>query len=289
MSSWVRQVKAIPSRRVVMAAGIMLGGMFATELSAMVANAWRLAPGIATAVGASTLAGAATGLGAAAIVIMRDLTQRLRAKLIGFSAGVMLAAAVLSLVWPALSIAFAASERGTALAMVAAAAVAGALAIRAADRLLPHTHPGLAGEKAKLWLMVVAIALHNIPEGFAVGASYAGGDTLGAATALAIGLQNIPEGLVVAAALAMLGYTAIAAITVATLTGLAEPIGALIGAASAGVADPALPIALAAAGGAMLFVVLHEMIPEAVRLGHLRVAAHAAGVGIVLMIALSAL
>jgi len=287
MSSLVRQVKAISPRHAVLAAGVMLGGLLFAALGAALANAWRTAPGIATAFGASALAGAATGLGAVAIVFMRNLNQRLRAKLLGFSAGVMLAAAVLSLLWPALTIAFAASARGSALAVVVAAAVAGALAIRVADRLLPHTHPGFAGEKAKLWLMVVAIALHNIPEGFAVGASYAGGDALGAATAIAIGLQNVPEGLVVAAALAMLGYTPIAAIAVATLTGLTEPVGALVGAAAAGTADTALPIALAGAGGAMLFVVLHEMIPEAVRLDRIGVAASAAVSGIALMIALA--
>lgn len=290
MSTLVRQVKAIPVRGAAMlAATLAVASFIAIALGAAIGDAWRASAQVGAALGASALAGAATGLGALAIVFLPTLTTRLRAGLLGFSGGVMLTAALVSLLWPAFDIALAVSRSSaSALALVATAALAGALVIRGADRLLPHAHPGLAGADAKLWLMVVAIALHNVPEGFAVGASYAGGEALGISTALAIGLQNVPEGLVVAAALAMLGYAPLTAVAVSTLTGLAEPLGAVVGIATAGSAALALPIALAAAGGAMLFVVLHELFPGAIRLGYTRIAVVATYAGVGLMLALGA-
>jgi ZIP family zinc transporter len=140
--------------------------------------------------------------------------------------------------------------------------VAGALAIAAADRALPHRHVGGTERKGAV-LVAVAIALHNLPEGLAVGVAAANGS--GAAATLGIALQNVPEGLVVAAALASLGLGRAVAVAAAVATGLVEPIGGLGGALLADASAAALPWALAFAAGAMGFVVVHEIVPIARR------------------------
>jgi ZIP family zinc transporter len=155
----------------------------------------------------------------------------------------------------------------------------------AIDRRLPHEHavlpPAAAGhtqawqtrgesaEATRAWLMVLAILIHNVPEGLAVGAAYADGSDMSnsASVALAIGLQNMPEGLIVAMALRSLGRSAFTAWGVAALTGLAEPLGAILGLWALGSVPSLYPIGLALAAGAMLFVVSHEIIPETHRDG----------------------
>lgn len=291
MSTLARPFRELQVRRLV-GAGIALtgAGVLAVRLGSAVAEMLRVSPELAAGIAASAIAGAATGVGALTIVFLPRITPALQSALLGFSGGLMLAASLLSLIWPAMQSALAGNLSVTAAgALVLAAASAGALGIRAADRILPHLHPDAAGANSRLWLMVVAIALHNLPEGFAVGAGYGGGDALGLNTALAIGLQNLPEGLVVAMALAILGFGPLPAIAIATLTGLAEPLGALAGGAFAGTAQAALPIALAAAGGAMLFVVFHELLPAAIRARRAAVSLGSAIGGIALMAALGSL
>jgi ZIP family zinc transporter len=217
----------------------------------------------AAALGATALTAAATGLGALPVLAIRALAEAHRATMLGFSAGIMLAASLLSLVVPAFESATALAGAGGAVAIVAGGLAAGAAALRWADRSLPHQHlpATLAGSRARSAMLVaVAIALHNLPEGLAVGAATASGS--GSAVTLGIALQNMPEGLVVATALTSLGIARIAAFGVAFATGLLEPVGGLIGASVAGGAAIALPWALSGAAGAMLFVVLHEMIPQ---------------------------
>ena len=121
----------------------------------------------------------------------------------------------------------------------------------------------------RVWLFVFAIALHNLPEGLAVGVGF-GGDELSDGVALAIGidLQYIPEGLVVAVALMSLGYSRLAAFGVTLLTGLVQPVGGLMGAGAVTLMEGLLPWGLAFAAGAMLFVISHEIIPESHRKGH---------------------
>jgi ZIP family zinc transporter len=203
------------------------------------------------------------------------LTQRGHDGLLGLSAGVMLAAALFSLLLPALDAARQVSTSAAgAPALVGLALLAGGAALWLADRVLPHQHfvksdrPATPVRAKGLRLIIVALALHNVPEGLAVGAGYAGGDALGLATALGIGLQNMPEGLVVASAMLVLGHGWLAAAGVATLTGIAEPLGALVGGALAGGSVLLLPVTLAFAAGAMLFVISHEMVPESHRSGN---------------------
>lgn len=139
----------------------------------------------------------------------------------------------------------------------------------ALDRLLPHIHA--APRESGAWpagsirLMVVAIAVHNLPEGFAVGAGFGGGDALGWGTALSIGMQNIPEGLIVATALWSIGTSRVTAFALALGTGLLEPIGAALGLIAVSASALVLPWALAAAAGAMMFVISEELIPESLK------------------------
>jgi ZIP family zinc transporter len=136
-------------------------------------------------------------------------------------------------------------------------------------------------------LFVVAITLHNFPEGLAVGVSFAGHDIAnGTAMATGIGLQNMPEGLAVAVALLSAGYSRLRSVAVAAATGLVEPIGGMIGAGAVSVAAPVLPMGLAFAAGAMLFVISNEIIPETNRKGYAGYATGGLMVGFVVMMQL---
>ncbi|MDB5487325.1 MAG: family metal transporter, partial [Reyranella sp.] len=161
-----------------------------------------------------------------------------------------------------------------AVTLVIAGILFGAASLWLVHRYLPHEHFVLGRQGPftqrvrRIWLFVIAITLHNFPEGLAVGVGF-GGDDLGKAVALAIGigLQNMPEGLAVAVALLTLNYTKGQAFFVALLTGLVEPIGGLLGAGAVTIAQSLLPWGLAYAGGAMIFVISDEIIPETHRRG----------------------
>lgn len=225
---------------------------------------------------ASLAAGLATGLGGVPVLFGRRLAAAKEDALLGFAAGVMLAAAFFSLINPALA---AAGGRGYgpmgAALVVVAAILSGAICLWLLNRVLPHEHfvtgrAGMGGEAVRrIWLFVLAITLHNFPEGLAVGVGFGGGDVAaGTALALAIGLQNIPEGMAVAVALAGLGYTPREAAWVALLTGLVEPVGGLIGAGAVTISAAVLPWGMGFAAGAMLWVISNEIIPETHRKGH---------------------
>lgn len=140
------------------------------------------------------------------------------------------------------------------------------------DVIVPHGHQDAnathttATNPRTLWLMIAAISLHNLPEGFAVGATAATTDAQANSTALAVALQNIPEGLIVATGLLALGVSTMAAAGIALLTGMIEPVGAVLGAKIVTALPAATPLAMSFAAGAMLFVVLHEMLPQARKL-----------------------
>ena len=234
---------------------------------------------------ASLLAGLATGVGALPILFFKDVSDRVLDIMLGFAAGVMLAASSFSLLIPALKI--------SSVWTVAGGFSLGALTIHLIDRYTPHLHiwSGSEGPKtpklSSLMLMVLAITIHNFPEGMAVGVSFGGGDTTrGILVALAIALQNIPEGLAVAFPLVREGYSRIKSLGIATLTGLVEPVGGLIGVALVSIAEPALPWGLAFAAGAMIFVVSDEIIPESHRKGFEREATFGLIVGFVVMMVL---
>lgn len=219
---------------------------------------------------ASLAAGLATAVGALPILVMRKVSEQQQNLLLGFAAGVMLAASFFSLIIPGIEQAeVAGSSRTGAAATVIAAVLIGAFTIGAIERLLPPLNElglgpkGIAGVSfRRIWLFVAAITLHNFPEGLAVGVSFGGGDTeTGTATALGIGIQNMPEGLAVAVSLAALGYRRRTALGVAFLSGMVEPVGGLLGVAVTASMTSLLPWGLGFAAGAMIFVVASEIVP----------------------------
>lgn len=236
---------------------------------------------------ASLAAGLATGVGALPVLFTKKISDKLLDVLLGFSAGVMLAATSFSLIIPAIDLS------GPWVAVISLAL--GAVVLHLIDRFIPHFHPILGAEGppsrlSKVWLFVLAITIHNFPEGLAVGVSFGGGDAAaGLAIAMAIGLQNMPEGLAVALPLVREGYSRPKALWYGTLTGLVEPVGGLLGVALVSIFHPVLPWALAFAAGAMLFVVSDEMIPESHRRGFEREATFGLITGFVVMMLLDCL
>lgn len=221
----------------------------------------------------SLCAGMATALGAIPVLVMRRPSDQQQNLLLGFAAGVMLAASFFSLILPAIEVARAQGARPAVASMqVAAAVLLGAVAIANLNKWLPPLDslglgpPGIAASTSarRIWLFVAAITLHNFPEGMAVGVSFGGGDfDAGRVTALGIGLQNIPEGLAVAVALTSIGYGRVAAALVAAATGLVEPVAGLIGVSVVTIAQAFLPWGLGLAAGAMIYVVSSDIIPDA--------------------------
>ena len=220
-----------------------------------------------------------TSLGAAIVVFTKRVNPLLMDTSLGFAGGVMIAASYWSLLAPAIDMA---EEAGMIPWLPAAVGfLGGALFMRLVDMVLPHLHLGLPTRDAEgpktSWqrstLLVLAITLHNIPEGLAVGvafgaaASGVGAATVGAAVALAIGigLQNFPEGMAVSLPLRREGMSRRKALWYGQLSGMVEPVAGVLGAAAVMFFYPMLPYALAFAAGAMIFVVIEEVIPESQR------------------------
>ncbi len=223
---------------------------------------------------ASLVAGLGTALGALPLLLVRGIPQRAQDVMLGFAAGVMLAAAFFSLIMPALEGSGATASPQAAVGLVAVGISLGAACLWLVHRWAPHEHfmAGREGPEglrlARIWLFVIAIALHNFPEGLAVGVGFGGGETgRGTALMLGIGLQNMPEGLAVAAALIGVGYGRARAVGVAALTGMVEPLGGFVGIAAVTLVQALLPLALAFAAGAMIWVISDEVIPETHRRG----------------------
>jgi zinc transporter, ZIP family len=243
---------------------------------------------------------ALTALGAAAVFFVRRVHRRLLDGMLGFSGGVMLAASYWSLLAPAIEIADGQGRSGWQIAALGFLAGAGVLFLL--DKSLPHLHPGLARERAEgpttHWqrsvLLVLAITLHNIPEGLAVGVAFgaaAAGTpsaTLGGAIALALGiaLQNVPEGLAVAMPLRAEGTSRWRSFGWGQLSAAVEPLAAVAGAAAVLALAPLLPFALAFAAGAMIYVVVEELVPETARAGNIDLATLCLVLGFVLMMSL---
>jgi len=236
----------------------------------------------------------ATALGTLPVLLSQQFSQRTYDSMLGFGAGVMLAASSFSLVIPALAAAKAQGAGGWgAGGIVGAGILIGAAMLLAIDRLVPHEHfvKGLEGPQARalkrVWLFVLAISLHNLPEGLAIGVAFGGSDPVGA-TALATGIsiQDVPEGMVVALALRSVGYGRWMSAGLGVLSGLVEPMAAVFGAAVIGISASLLPWGLALAAGAMLFVISHEIIPESHRKGHEAFATGGLMLGFVVMMLL---
>jgi ZIP family zinc transporter len=247
----------------------------------------QLVPDIVTmGVIASLLAGAATGIGAIPVLIGGKPSRRTLDIMLGFAAGVMLAASAFSLLVPALV------HPLGGIWVVALGFALGGFFVHVADKFIPHEHfeaghEGPPSAMSRIWLFVIAITIHNFPEGLAVGVAFGAEDMgTGIAIAIAIGLQNIPEGLAVAAPLVREGYSKWKAGGIALLTGLVEPIGGLLGVSVVTFAQFLLPYGLAFAAGAMIFVVSDEIVPESHSGGFARVATIGLMAGFIIMMVL---
>lgn len=222
------------------------------------------------AIAPTIISGGATIIGALGLYGVRRPTRLILDVMLGAAAGVMLAAVSFSLLVPALD-----GQDAWGATSLAAALVLGAMGIWGLHRVLPHEHVvkghegPMSATTRRTTLLVAAVALHNIPEGLAVGVGL-GNDPGGAGLALAGGImvQNLPEGLAVAAALAGLGASRGRAVGLSGLTGVIEVLAGLAGLVLANVATVLLPGLLAGAAGAMLFVVSHEIVPETHRHGN---------------------
>lgn len=240
----------------------------------------------------SLAAGLMTAVGALPVLFGRMPSERSRDTLLGFAAGVMLAASFFSLIVPALDVSEELYGPGVIPAGIAVIGIlAGMGAVALLNELLPHEHFALGPEGPagaslrRVWLFIIAITIHNFPEGLAVGVGFGTGDvSSGLPLAIGIGLQNAPEGLAVAVALIGEGYARLRAFRIAAFTGLVEPVGGLLGAAVVTISEPLLPWGLVFAAGAMLYVISHEIIPETHRRGHQDRATAGLAVGLVIML-----
>jgi len=219
---------------------------------------------------------AATAFGAVLAGVLGDIRQRTQDVMLGLAAGMMLAASAFSLILPGLAAAADLVGEGPAAAGVVVVGLAlGVLLMLGLDFFTPHVHEqtGAKGPEGArvggVWLFVLTIVLHNLPEGMAIGVSLSNGDlSVGLPLTTAIAIQDIPEGLAVAVALRAIGMSRLRAVLVAVASGLMEPIGALVGVGMSTGFPLAYPISMGLAAGAMIFVVSHEVIPETHRNGH---------------------
>ncbi|TLX53438.1 ZIP family metal transporter [Stutzerimonas nosocomialis] len=219
---------------------------------------------------------AATAVGALLAVGFREISGRTQDSMLGFAAGMMLAASSFSLILPGMEAAEAIFGNGPAAALTVVVGLGlGALLMLGLDYFTPHEHESVgrcgpnAARISRVWLFVLAITLHNLPEGMAIGVSFASGDLkVGLPLTTAISIQDIPEGLAVALALRTTGLSAWKSALVAMASGLMEPLGALVGLGLSSGFAVAYPMSMGLAAGAMIFVVSHEVIPETHRNGH---------------------
>ena len=232
--------------------------------------------------------GGATVVGAAIGFLFKNLSHRFSDIVLSFAAGVMLAAAVFGLIIPSL-------EYGGKFRLLYAVGgmFVGALCLNLTDKLVPHLHKLMGAETeehhnanlSKVLLFVMAIAIHNLPEGIAAGVGFGSGNyTQALIIAGGIALQNIPEGMVIIAPMLAAGISKKKTFIAALMTGLVEVVGTLIGYFAVHVAAAILPFALAFAGGTMLYVISDEMIPETHAHGSQRGATYALLVGFCLML-----
>lgn len=242
-----------------------------------------------------------TALGAGLVFFFKTINRKVLDGMLGFAAGVMIAASFWSLLAPAIAMAEEYSKLPSWVPVLIGFLLGGGF-LRLADRLLPHLHPGLADTQTEgiktHWkrsiLLVLAITLHNIPEGLAVGVAFGavreglGGATLAGAVALAlgIGIQNFPEGTAVAVPLRREGMSRLKSFWYGQLSGIVEPIAGVLGALAVMSMTTLLPYALAFAAGAMIYVVVEELIPESQLSGNSDISTTGALLGFALMMTL---
>lgn len=237
--------------------------------------------------------GGATVIGAVFGFAFKKISHQFSDIVLSFAAGVMLAAAIIGLILPSL-------EYGSRFSMLVTVAgiFCGAFCLNLIDKIVPHLHkmagvdqemhPEHTEKLNKVLLFVMAIAIHNLPEGIAAGVGFGTGNTAEAVTiAAGIALQNVPEGMVIIAPMLAAGMSHGRTFVAALLTGVVEVIGTLLGFWAVSVSTAILPFALAFAGGTMLYVISDEMIPETHAHGSERGATYALLVGFCLMLAMS--
>lgn len=243
---------------------------------------------------------AVTALGAAGVFMARDINRKVLDGMLGFAGGVMIAASYWSLLAPAIEMST--GKDIPAWFPAAVGFLVGGVFLRGVDKILPHLHIGFSLEEAEgiktSWqrstLLILAITLHNIPEGLAVGVAFGAAAagfpsaTLAGAVALAIGIgiQNFPEGLAVSMPLRREGMSRLKSFWYGQLSGIVEPIAGVIGAGAVILAQPILPYALGFAAGAMIFVVVEEVVPESQRGGNTDLATMGAMIGFAVMMIL---
>ncbi len=246
--------------------------------------------------------GGATVIGAALGFLFKKISHRFSDIVLAFAAGVMLAAAVLGLIMPSVDYGMtlvgdpvALSTKALALLMTIAGIFVGAICLNLVDRLVPHlhkmagvdqeSHPSNGQNAGKVLLFVMAIAIHNLPEGIAAGVGFGAGDVAEALLiAGGIALQNIPEGMVIIGPMLAAGIKPGKTFLIALGTGLVEVVGTLVGYFSVTVSAAILPFALAFAGGTMLYIISDEMIPETHAHGSERGATYALLIGFCVML-----
>lgn len=241
---------------------------------------------------------AGTTLGSAMVFFMRGMHKQIEKLLLGFAAGVMIAASVWSLLIPAIDMA---GEQGQIAWIPAAGGFLGGMAfLLALDSVIPHLHlesakpEGVETSLKKTTMLVLAVTLHNIPEGMSVGVTFAGaligdaGITMAGAFALAVGIaiQNFPEGAIISMPLRSEGVSKMRAFVYGALSGIVEPIGACITILLAEQVVSALPVFLSFAAGAMIYVVVEELIPEAQTGEHSNIGTVGVAIGFVIMMIL---
>ena len=235
--------------------------------------------------------GAATVFGAVLGFAFQRISHRFSDIVLALAAGVMLAAAVIGLVLPSVEI-------GNSIPVTALGILLGAVCLNLLDRLVPHmhrlagadqeNHPADTQRLNKVLLFVMAIAIHNLPEGIAAGVGFGTGNNAEALTiAAGIALQNVPEGMVIIAPMLAAGMGRSRTFIIAALTGVIEVLGTLLGYFAVSLSGAILPFALAFAGGTMLYVISDEMIPETHAHGSERGATYALLAGFCLMLAMS--
>jgi ZIP family zinc transporter len=270
---------------------LLLAGM---TLLAAQGLAWLdLEPRLLRALEGGGLCALGTALGAVPVLVIRRMPQAVSDLLLGFGAGVMLAATAFSLVVPGIA---AAEQLGltpwAASGLISFGILLGAFGLYLVDRKVsasPERLVAVSGRPIiapRIWLFVFAIIAHNIPEGMAVGVSAGGGMPDADSLAMGIALQDVPEGLVIALVLAAAGMSRVKAFLLGAASGLVEPAFALLCAWLVSLAEMLLPLGLALAAGAMLLVVTHEVIPESRRNGHEKLASLGLLVGFCLMMVL---
>ena len=233
--------------------------------------------------------GGATIIGAAIGFCVKNVSHKVNDMILSFAAGIMLAAAVNGLIAPAFEL-----VSGGRILIPVLGIFVGAVFLNLMDHLTPHLHKLVGKESeehganknlSRSLLFVLAVAIHNLPEGMAAGVSFGNEDVSAAITvAVGIALQNIPEGIVTVSPLVMSGVGRGRAFVLAATTGLIEVAGTLLGFMVAEVSQAVLPFALAFAGGTMLYIISDEMIPETHSHGYERISTYSLLVGFTLMV-----